>query len=155
MSRFTAKGSRFYIGGTGPLASEAAWVLVKDVQNIPEIGHVFEEIAFNTLESGDTQYEKGSRGTTQFTLEFVRDDADAGQADVLAASDDPTPDVDYNLRIEWGPAPTATGATSPVSEFKAKIMSFVDNIGDSTTMIRGSAVIRPKTGSITFTAATP
>ncbi len=155
MSRFTAKGSRLYIGGTGPLASEAAWVQIRHVQNIPEIGHVFEEIAYNTLDNGDTEYEKGARGTTQLTVEFVRDDDDNGQSDLQAAAEDLAPDVDYNFRIEWGPAPTATGATPPISTFKAKAMSFVDNIGTTSDMIRGSCVIRPKTGSIAFAETTP
>jgi hypothetical protein len=152
MSKFTAKGSRIYIGGTGALASEPAWVKIGDVLNIPAVGHVFEEIATTPLDPGDTEYFKGARGTEALTIEFNRDDASDGQSDLKDAAEDVTADRDYNFKIEWGPTLTDTGASSPVSVFKAKAMSFVDNVGTVSDMIRGSCNLRIKTGTIGFTA---
>ncbi|MEM9681633.1 MAG: hypothetical protein AAF942_00070 [Pseudomonadota bacterium] len=147
----TAAGSKLFVGGTGPLESEAAWVEVGEIANLPEFGRVYEEVVFSDLSNRDVRKLKGTRNDGDLTLELGQDINDDGQQDLWDALDS---DFDYNFRITLNDASTATDATPTAYEFQAKVMSFQTGVGDPNSIVSATVGIGIQSGTLVRTPAT-
>jgi hypothetical protein len=90
-------GTLFYIGTTESTPSPDDWVVIEDVANIGDLGTTFSKIVRESIGDGYTRQIKGTESVPTFPLVMNRDDDDAGQVAVLAASADRN--SFYNFRV--------------------------------------------------------
>lgn len=154
MGSQTAAGTRIYIGGTGDIASEAAWVEIGEVVNPGTFGRVYQNITHNPIGTRDTEKFKGSRNDGTMTLQLGQDMADAGQDALLDALDS---DDAYNIKVEQNDADTSVSPPGdPTTHtLKARVMSFEHDFSGGVDSIVGASVgLEVITGTLTTTAAT-
>lgn len=141
----TAAGSKLYIGGTGALAEEAAWVEVGEIIDFGEFGKTYNLVTHNPVGDRATYKFKGSYNNGSLALQIGQDPTDAGQEDLLAALET---DYEYNFKVELNDAPDVSGATNTTKTFKGVVMSYTDQVG-SVDSIVGSACTIEISGDIT------
>lgn len=145
-----AAGCKIYIGGTGLLASEAAFQLIGSVINMGEFGPTFDEITYSPLDNRNVQKLKGQRNEGTMTMQLARDATEDGQADLRAALET---DFDYNFKIELNDAPPTTANSPTTFLFKAKVMSYATTVGEANSVVTASVGISIQSGSIVETPA--
>ena len=80
-------GTKFFIGPAGGIpTSPDLWVEVKDISNLGNIAQAFAQINVDSIGDGDTYTLKGQRSYPDFALTLNRNDSDAGQLALKAAS---------------------------------------------------------------------
>lgn len=80
-------GTKLYIGAAGvSVPSPDNMTEIGNVSNLGQIGTTFAKIAVESVGSGYTKQIKGTQSAPAFPLVLNRDDDDAGQILVLAAS---------------------------------------------------------------------
>lgn len=80
-------GTKFYIGPAGAIpASPDLFVEVKDISSLGNLAQTFAAINVDSIGSGDTYSLKGQRSFPDFALTLNRNDSDAGQLAMKAAS---------------------------------------------------------------------
>ena len=151
----TSLGSKLYIGGTGALNSENAWVEVGDIATIGEFGDSFQEVNFTPIATGFVEKYKGAMNAGNIQLGLGRAPSDAGQAAMILARNNKTKDNRYNFKIELNDDPgSASGETPTTFKFKALAMSYSTNINDVNSVVQATAQLGIITGTLTETAAT-
>jgi hypothetical protein len=81
-------GTKFYIGPAGaPPTSPDLWIEVGDISNLGDLALQFQQIAINSIGSGDTYQIKGTRSVPNIELTMNRNDTDVGQIAFKAASE--------------------------------------------------------------------
>lgn len=145
----TAAGSKLYIGGTGALESEAAWVEVGEIVDFGEFGKQYNLVTHNPIGDRKTYKFKGSYNEGNLAMQLGQDPTDAGQEDLLDAL---ATDFEYNFKVELNDAPDVSGATNTIKTFKGKVMSYTTAIG-SVDSIVGSACTIEISGEITTVLA--
>lgn len=146
----TAAGTKLRIGGTGPLVSEAAYVLVGKVVDMGEFGPESELIEFNSMDDRNVLKFKGPRNDGDMTIQLGRDITNDGQNDMIAAE---ATDFDYNIEIELNDAGAGTGDTPSFYRFRAKVMSWRLNVGAPNSVVGATAVLAIQSGTIVITPA--
>lgn len=151
----TSLGSKLYIGGTGALNAENAWVEVGDIASIGEFGRTFQEVNFTALATGNVEKFKGSKNDGNIQLNLGRAPSDAGQAAMILARDDTDKTNRYNFKIEFNDDPgSASGQLPSISKFKALVMGYTTNINDANSVVQATATLGIITGTLVETAAT-
>jgi hypothetical protein len=82
-------GTKFYIGPAGSIPTSpdaAAWVEIGSISNLGDLSQQFDQIAVESLGSGDTYQLKGQRKFPNIDLTLNRDDSDLGQIALKAAA---------------------------------------------------------------------
>ena len=141
----TAAGSKLYIGGTGALLSEAAWVEVGEIVDFGEFGKQYNLVTHNPIGDRKTYKFKGSYNEGNLAMQLGQDPEDAGQIAVEAAL---ATDYEYNFKVELNDAPAVSGATNTIKTFKGKVMSYTTAVG-SVDSIVGAACTIEISGEIT------
>lgn len=151
MSVNTSAGSKLFIGTTATSGASDSYVEVAEVTNIGEFGRTYAEITFTSLGDRNVRKFKGSRNDGNITLQLGRSAGDVGQAAAVVALDD---DQDYNFKITLNDDSGVSGATPTTFIFKAKVMSYVTNVGGTDQVVQATMQLGIKSGSIIETAAT-
>lgn len=144
-------GAKLYIGGTGAIGSESAWVEIGEVENYGEFGRVYNLVTFDSIGEERTQKLKGGYNEGALNLQLGRDPAnDAGQEDMQAAL---TSRDSYNFKIELNDDPDDGSGSAPTTfTFKGLVMSFTANLGTRDQVIMSAATVEINS-DITETAA--
>lgn len=80
-------GTKFYIGPAGGIpTSPDLFVEVKDIANLGNIAQAFASVNVDSIGDGDTYTLKGQRSFPDFALTLNKNDSDAGQIALKAAS---------------------------------------------------------------------
>lgn len=80
-------GTRFYIGPAGAIpTSPDLWVEIEDISSLGNLAQTFAAISVDSIGDGDTYTLKGQRSFPDFALTLNRNDSDAGQIALKAAS---------------------------------------------------------------------
>ncbi len=80
-------GTKFYIGPAGAVpTSPDLWIEIGDISNLGDIAQTFDQIAVESLGSGDTYQLKGQRKYPNIDLVLNRNDTDTGQIALKAAA---------------------------------------------------------------------
>lgn len=124
MAIFALAGATFAIGTTKAAADATTFAAdtystVGEAESITDFGDTATDVAFTGLTDARTQHLKGTVDGGTMTLVCARDDADAGQAALLAAFDS---NLDYNFKITWNNAITPTTGTKGVTYWRGKVM---------------------------------
>ncbi len=84
----TVSGTKFYIGPAGGIpTSPDLFIEVDDISNLGNIAQTFASVSVDSIGDGDTYTLKGQRSFPDFALTLNRNDDDAGQAALKAASE--------------------------------------------------------------------
>ena len=151
MSVNTSAGSKLFIGTTASNGASDSYTEVAEITNIGEFGRQYNEITFTSLSDRNVRKFKGSRNDGNITLQLGRSAGDAGQAAAVVALDD---DQDYNFKITLNDDSGVSGSTPTTFIFKAKVMSYVTNVGGPDQVVQATMQLGIKSGSITETAST-
>lgn len=113
---------------------------IGEVESIGEFGDASNPITFTALADSRTTKVKGSRNAGGFTVTMGRDTGDAGQVALRAAE---KTKFDYAIKVEYSDGSAGSPSQNSIQYFKAKIMSFVDNIAgvDDITRVTASVEI--------------
>ncbi|MGF7160128.1 hypothetical protein FHS85_001751 [Rhodoligotrophos appendicifer] len=142
MSETTSAGTKISIGTTADAHASDTYIQIGEVTNLGEFGRTYQEITHEPLASRDVKKHKGTRNDGSLAIQLARVIDDAGQEAVEDALDT---DYDYNFKIELNDAPE--GGMPTLIYVKAKVMSFVDNIGGPNQVVGGTITLGIKTGS--------
>ncbi len=83
----TVSGTKLYIGPAGGIpTSPDLFIEIGDISNLGDISQTFASIAVESLGSGDTYELKGQRSFPNLALVLNKNDSDAGQIALKAAS---------------------------------------------------------------------
>lgn len=139
MAIFSVAGATISIGTTTAATDATSFAAdtykeIGETETIGDFGDTAAEIQFTGLGDNRVQRLKGAfdGGTLQLTC--GRDDADQGQAALLAAFASP---LDYNIKIAWN-NPATSGGTGGITYFRGKVMSrtLVNGTGPNNVMKR-------------------
>ncbi len=142
-------GTVFQIGPAGALpTSPDLWVTVGDISNLGDISLQFDQIAVESIGSGDTYQIKGQRKVSNIDLTMNRNDSDVGQIALKAAAA-ATRGTLYPFRI----LESDGGATVPgVSTWQGEVFGFGPSYGGVSALrtVKTSVSIRPSTLTVTL-----
>jgi len=142
-------GTKFYIGPAGGIpTSPDLFIEVGDISNLGDISQTFAEIAVESLGSGDTYQLKGQRSFPNVQLVLNKNDSDAGQIALKAASSASRGTL-YPFKIQEvdGGATTAGSVT-----WTGEVFGYGPAYGGVSALrsVKTSVSIRPSTLTITL-----
>ena len=146
----TSAGSKLFIGTTAADASSDTYAEISEVTSISGFGRSYDEIRHSALGDRNVRKFKGQRDDGNITVEMALDADDTAQASCQTALDK---DQDYNFKVTLNDDDDA-GGTPTLYTFKAKVMSFVTNVGGPNNVVTATMVLGIKSNTITKTAAT-
>jgi len=153
MAAGAVAGTKFFIGGTGtliPSPDNVLWVEIKNLSNLGSYGGTnFNKIALESIGDGYTRQLKGTQLAPAMDIVFNRDDTDAGQVAVRAASADRN--SLYNFKVEENDIGTGLNPTRTV--FKGRIYGYVTAGGGVNDLKRINTSIEIEPDTIIVTAA--
>lgn len=139
-------GTKLYIGPAGNLpTSPDLWVEIKDIANLGNIAQTFQAINVDSIGDGDTYTLKGQRSFPDFAITLNRNDSDAGQLALKAASEAVRGTL-YPFKIVETDGGTVT--------WRGEVMGFGPNYGGPNAIrsVVTAISIRPSTLVITPSA---
>lgn len=104
------------------------------VENPGDIGDQFQDVTFDELGNGRTIHLKGQVDGGTMQIVVGRDDTDAGQTALIAASDDDST-ADYPFKITYPNKQNATG-TGAIRYFTGKVMGKRETVGGANNVVR-------------------
>lgn len=142
-------GTKVYIGPAGsPPTSPDQWIEIGDISNLGDIAQQFDQIAVESLGSGDTYQLKGQRKFPNIDIVMNRNDSDVGQIALKAASA-ATRGTLYPFKI----LESDGGAVSPgTAIWQGEVFGFGPSYGGVSALrsVKTSLSIRPATITITL-----
>jgi len=130
----------------GPVADESindlgdfgnlSYTAIGEVESIGEFGDSSNPITFTALSDARVTKVKASRNAGGFTITMARDTQDAGQIALRAAE---KTKFDYAVKVEYNDDSEGSPSQKSIQYFRAKIMSFTDNIAGVDDVTRASA----------------
>ena len=151
MAVSTSAGSKLFIGTTAASASGDTYTEIAEITNLGAFGRSYNEIKHAALGNRNDIKFKGQRDDGSISLGLGRSAGDPGQAAMLVALDS---DHDYNFKVTLNDAITPSTGTPTTILFKAKVMSYVTNVGGVDQVVAATASLGITSGSIAETAAT-
>jgi hypothetical protein len=146
-------GSKMYIAdpGVAPAFPGVGWTEIGEIASPGTFGRTYQTIVSQAVaRRGDVKF-KGTFNDGQQQLTLNMDPEDDGQTELRTALDS---DADFNFMVELNDAAEQGVDKNSTIASKAKVMSFVYNIGSGPNGTVQSAVgLEIKSGSIVFTAA--
>ena len=127
----TFDGAIISVSADNPAAYTAAgfadagvitYAVLGEVINLPEIGRVYTDVAYNSLAVRGTRHIKGSYEEPEIPIEIGVDRLDAGQIVLKTASDS---DASFSFKVAYG--------NGEIDFFLGKVFSLVSAGGDNNT----------------------
>lgn len=139
----SVSGTKFYIGTSETIASPDDYVEIGDISNLGDISEQFAEIKVESIGDGDTYSLKGQREFPNFALTMNRNDSDAGQIALKAASAAARGTL-YNFKILETDGGTAV--------WKGEVFGYGPSYGGVSSLrsVKTSVSIRPTSLTITL-----
>jgi hypothetical protein len=142
-------GTKFYIGPAGGIpTSPDLWIEVGDISNLGDVSLQFDQIAVESLGSGDTYQLKGQRKLPNINLVLNKNDSDVGQIALKAAAA-ATRGTLYPFRIQEADG----NATTPgQATWQGECFGYGPSYGGVQALrtVKTSVSIRPSTLTITL-----
>jgi len=146
-------GTKLFIGGTGaliPSPDNVLWVEVKNLSNLGAYGGTnFNKIALESIGDGYTRQLKGTQLAPSMDIVLNRDDTDAGQLAVKAASNDRN--SFFNFKVEENDIGTGLNPTRTV--FKGRVYGYATAGGGVNDLKRINTSIEVEPDTIIVTQA--
>lgn len=142
-------GTKLYIGAAGSIpTSPDLWTEIGDVSNLGDIQQMFDQIAVESLGSGDTYQLKGQRKYPNLDVVLNKNDSDTGQIALKAAAA-ATRGTLYPFRIlESDGGATSAGYVT----WQGEVFGFGPSYGGVSALrtVKTSISIRPSTVTLTL-----